>query len=208
MIFSYNKAAVGDVLMVVAGNPQGQKVSSESKESITRIFVKETGETVGWNFFKASELLPDLTGHGQIQLTLQQLIAVNIALKVAGFSEEIMSDGEAKIVTGFVKACKAHPDSDHLSITQTEVADGEILQIVCGASNIKAGLKVVVAKPGAMMPDGMMIWPGELRGVESLGMICSASELAVPNAPKAKGILELPFDTEVGVAFIGAEYVK
>ena len=53
-----------------------------------------------------------------------------------------------------------HPDSDHLSITQTEVDNGEILQIVCGAPNIKAGQKVVVAKPGAMMPDGLMIWPG------------------------------------------------
>ena len=89
--------------------------------------------------------------------------------------------------------------------TQTEVDNGEILQIVCGAPNIKAGQKVVVAKPGAMMPDGLMIWPGVLRGEESFGMICSAKELRLPNAPAKKGILELPFDAEVGSAFAVGE---
>ncbi|HFJ6866946.1 TPA: DUF4479 domain-containing protein, partial [Enterococcus faecium] len=61
--------------------------------------------------------------------------------------------------------------------------------------------KVVVAKPGAMMPDGMMIWPGTLRGVDSYGMICSARELHLPNAPAKKGILVLPEDAVVGEAF-------
>ena len=82
-----------------------------------------------------------------------------------------------------MKSCVEHPDSDHLSITETEVGDGEVLQIVCGAANIRKGLKVVVAKPGAMMPDGLMIWPGTLRGVESFGMICSAKELHLEGAP-------------------------
>ena len=75
------------------------------------------------------------------------------------------------------------------------------MQIVCGAPNIEAGQKVVVAKPGAMMPDGMMIWPGTLRGVDSYGMICSARELHLPNAPAKKGILVLPEDAVVGEAF-------
>ena len=65
----------------------------------------------------------------------------------------------------------------HLSVTEIKVDNGEVLQIVCGAANIRKGLKVVVAKPGAMMPDGLLIWPGELRGVESFGMVCSAKEL-------------------------------
>ena len=76
-----------------------------------------------------------------------------------------------------------------------------MLQIVCGAPNIRKGLKVVVAKPGAMMPDGLLIWPGELRGVASAGMICSAKELQLTNAPKKRGILELPQDAETGSAF-------
>ena len=79
--------------------------------------------------------------------------------------------------------------------------NGTVLQIVCGAPNIEAGQKVVVAKPGAMMPDGMMIWPGTLRGVDSYGMICSARELHLPNAPEKKGILVLPEDAVVGEVF-------
>ena len=58
---------------------------------------------------------------------------------------------------------------------------------MCGAPNIEAGQKVVVAKPGAMMPDGMMIWPGTLRGVESFGMICSAKRIAVAKCSRKEG---------------------
>lgn len=206
MIFSYNKEAVGDTLLVIATNVNGQEVDHESRGMITRVFVKETGVTVGWNFFSISSQLNDLTGNGQVHLNDAQLETLNSLLKAEGFTEQVSDDRLPKIVTGFVKSCKAHPDSDHLSITQTEVGNGEVLQIVCGAPNIKAGLKVVVAKPGAMMPDGLMIWPGELRGVESHGMICSARELNVPNAPAARGILELPFDIEIGEAFIGTDY--
>jgi tRNA-binding protein len=88
-----------------------------------------------------------------------------------------------------------------LHITETEIDGGETLQIVCGAPNIEAGQKVVVAKPGAMMPDGQMIWPGSLRGVESFGMICSARELHLPNAPEKKGILVLAEDAKTGEKF-------
>ena len=122
-------------------------------------------------------------------------------IKEAGFTETLIADNEPKIVVGYVKTCVPHPDSDHLSITETEVDNGHVLQIVCGAPNIEAGQKVVVAKPGAMMPDGLMIWPGSLRGVESYGMICSARELHLPDAPTEKGILVLPEDAVVGEAF-------
>ena len=73
---------------------------------------------------------------------------------------------------------------------------------MCGAPNIEAGQNVVVAKVGAMMPNGAMIWPGKLRGVESFGMLCAARELALPNAPQARGILVLdPIEFKVGEAF-------
>lgn len=206
MIFSYNKEHVGDTLLVTVANAAGNPVASESKGNITRVFVEETKETVGWNFFNLSSLLPNLTGNGQVYPSTEEIATLNSALKEAGFSETLEDDGRPKIVVGYVKECEAHPDSDHLSVTQTEVDNGEVLQIVCGASNIKQGLTVVVAKPGAMMPDGMMIWPGALRGVESLGMICSAKELHVPNAPEAKGILELPETMTVGEAFDAASY--
>ena len=107
------------------------------------------------------------------------------------------------LVIGEVLECYDHPDSDHLHITKIDF-DGkhESLQIVCGAPNIRKNLKVVVALPGAMMPDGMMIWPGELRGEKSFGMICSARELQLPNAPMKRGILELGPDAVVGSEFV------
>jgi tRNA-binding protein len=67
----------------------------------------------------------------------------------------------------------------------------ETLQIVCGAPNVDKGQKVVVAKTGAVMPSGMIIKDAVLRGVASSGMICSARELALPNAPQKRGILVL-----------------
>ena len=78
----------------------------------------------------------------------------------------------------------------------------EQLQIVCGAPNVEAGQKVVVAKVGAVMPSGMVIKDAELRGVASSGMICSMKELNLPNAPQEKGIMVLSDDYTVGQAFI------
>ncbi|WP_086314435.1 tRNA-binding domain-containing protein [Enterococcus sp. 7F3_DIV0205] len=201
MIFAYNKEHVGDVLMVIVADDKGQENRVERKGNVARVSIAEDGQVVAWNIFEASTLLGEIAGVGQIELTKEQLTKVNQELGQAGFNETLVEENEPKIVIGFVKSCKKHPDSDHLSITQTEVDNGEVLQIVCGAPNIKAGQKVVVAKPGAMMPDGLMIWPGVLRGVESFGMICSAGELRLPDAPAKKGILELPFDAVVGEAF-------
>lgn len=199
MIFAYNKAHIGDTLLVIVADDQGKENKFIRKDNIAQIKTVE-GEVVAWNFFHISEQLP-ISGNGQLHLTDEEVGKLNQMLAAAGFSEELVVDHEPKIVVGFVKSCEKHPDSDHLSITQTEVDHGEILQIVCGAPNIKAGQKVVVAKPGAMMPDGQMIWPGALRGVESFGMICSARELRLANAPQKKGILELPYDAVVGEAF-------
>jgi tRNA-binding protein len=206
MIFAYNKEHVGDVLMIIVADDQGKENKVERQDKIARVsLIDEPEQVVAWNIFQASELLGPIEGSGQVVLTDEQIALVNEAIAKAGFKENINKDEQPKIVIGFVKSCKKHPDSDHLSITQTEVDNGEILQIVCGAPNVKAGQKVVVAKPGAMMPDGLIIWPGVLRGVESFGMICSAKELRLPNAPAKKGILELPFDAKVGTAFqVGA----
>lgn len=202
MIFAYNPEHVGDVLLVIVADDHGKENQVERKGDVAKITTVEDGQVVAWNLFNASQHLDSLTGSGQITLTAEQVAQVNHELNVAGFSETIEADQAPKLVVGFVKSCKKHPDSDHLSITQTEVDHGELLQIVCGAPNIKAGQKVVVAKPGAMMPDGLIIWPGVLRGIESFGMICSASELRMPEVPKKKGILELPFDAVVGSPFL------
>ena len=199
MIFAYNKAHVGDTLLVMLADDQGLEQTVERKFNIAQI-KNSAGTIVGWNFFHVSEFL-ELTGNGAISLTDEQIDLLNEKLAISGFNEKLPYDHEPHFVVGFVKSCVPHPDSDHLSITETEVDNGEVLQIVCGAPNIREGLKVVVAKPGTMMPDGMLIWPGVLRGVESYGMICSAKELELPNAPQKKGILELSQDAVVGSEF-------
>ena len=99
-----------------------------------------------------------------------------------------------------LKLKRKHPDADKLSVLKVNVGN-EHLQIVCGAPNVEAGQKVVVAKVGAVMPSGMVIKDAELRGVASSGMICSMKELNLPNAPQEKGIMVLSNDYEIGQAF-------
>ncbi len=199
VIFAYNKENVGDTLMVIVKNDENKENIAERKENVARIQTKE-GTTVAWNFFNVSDYLM-IHGNGQVALTEKGIDVLNEQLKRAGFEERLAADLSPKFVVGYVKTCVDHPDSDHLHITETEVDGGETLRIVCGASNIEAGQKVVVAKPGAMMPDGQMIWPGNLRGVDSFGMICSAKELHLPNAPEKKGILVLDDDAKTGELF-------
>lgn len=201
MWLSFYNAQVGwDVLALTKGDISRDHLSTESKGSVTRIFNTETNETVSFNVFGISEHFTP-TGNGQVILTEEQEAAVNQVIKTAGFDDQITVDRSAKFVVGYVTECVPHEDSDHLSITQTEVDNGEVLQIVCGAANIRKGQKVVVAKPGAVMNDGLIIWPGELRGVKSNGMICSAKELGVENPTGKKGILVLDEQAETGKAF-------
>jgi phenylalanyl-tRNA synthetase beta chain len=108
-----------------------------------------------------------------------------------------------KIVFGHVLECEKHPDADKLNICKVDIGTS-IRQIVCGASNVRAGLDVVVATIGAVMPSGLVIKPVKLRGVESEGMICSASEIGLHDF--ADGILEL--DSSIGNFELGQEVCK
>ena len=103
------------------------------------------------------------------------------------------------VVVGEVLACERHPDADKLSVCQVEVGEGEPLQIVCGAKNVAGGMKVPVAKVGAVLPGDFRIKKAKLRGVQSLGMICSAAELGL--AESSEGIMPLPEDAPVGEDF-------
>lgn len=199
MIFAYNPKYVSDTLMVITDNDKNLEQTVERKDNVACLKT-EDGRIIGWNFFAISEVMT-LEGSGQVYLSDEQVAKLNELIRAAGFAEQLTPDHEPKFVVGFVKSCEPHEDSDHLSITEIEVDNNQTLQIVCGAPNIRKGLKVVVAKPGAMMPDGMLIWPGELRGVASYGMVCSAKELHLPNAPMKRGILELGNDAVVGEAF-------
>ena len=105
-----------------------------------------------------------------------------------------------KIIFGKVIECEKHPDADKLNVCQVDIGTST-RQIVCGASNVRAGLYVVVATIGAVMPDGMVIKPVKLRGVESEGMICSAKEIGLEDCQN--GIMEL--DSSIGDFTLGQE---
>lgn len=114
---------------------------------------------------------------------------------------DVPEEGLKKIVVGEVTACEPHPDSDHLSICQVDIGE-EITQIVCGAPNVKSGIKVIVALPGSRITGNVKIKKGKMRGQVSNGMICSLQELGYGDSviPKeyAEGIYYLPADAEVG----------
>lgn len=201
LVSSYNNQAFNDLLTIQLKPSTDKNQDFESKDDITRIFDKKSGDTVGYNFHTASQII-DTLENGPVTLSEEQVEALNEALKRAGFEEALEADTDPKFVVGYVQECEPHEDSDHLSVTKTEVNDGEVLQIVCGASNIAQGQKVVVAKPGATMPNGLVIWPGELRGVDSHGMITSARELGLDDSADGhKGIMVLDDEAEVGSAF-------
>ena len=105
-----------------------------------------------------------------------------------------------KIIFGKVLECEKHPDAEKLNVCQVDIG-ASVRQIVCGASNVRAGLEVVVATIGAVMPSGLVIKPVKLRGVESDGMICSATEIGIEDCQD--GILEL--DNCLGVFSLGQE---
>ncbi|WP_285046704.1 YtpR family tRNA-binding protein [Lactococcus petauri] len=199
MIATYNKN-VGDVLMLIVANNEGAEVTYERKADVARIFREDTGQTVGWNIFDIKKDWPDLA-QGQNDLSEHQVTELNVKLKAAGFDEQLTYDGQPKFVVAEILTMEDHADSDHLHVCQVEVGLDAPVQIVCGAPNAVVGMKTVAALPGAMMPSGSLIWPGALRGVPSYGMLCSARELDLPNAPQVRGISELNADLEAGSAF-------
>lgn len=100
------------------------------------------------------------------------------------------------VVVGEVLTVEQHPDADRLRVTTVNIGSGEPLQIVCGAPNVRAGMKAPVATIGAVLPGDFKIKKGKLRGVESQGMLCGASEIDLED--KIDGLLELPDDAPVG----------
>lgn len=207
MIFTYNKEHVGDVLMVILSDSKDKPLAVEKKGNVARIFCKDTQQTVAWNMFQVSDIVT-ITGNGQVFLTDEEVALLNQVLHKEGFTERLENDITPKFVVGEIVEMEAHPDSDHLMICQVKVAEDKVTQIVAGAPNAAVGLKTIVALPGAMMPNGSLIFPGELRGQTSLGMMCSPRELHLPNAPQKRGIIELDTDDVVGTPFDPVKHWK
>ncbi|WP_416827738.1 YtpR family tRNA-binding protein [Ectobacillus polymachus] len=195
----YNKEGIGDTLLIFLQDGNIDSRTFERKGDVVRIYDSESKETLGYNIFHASSYI-SISETGSITLTEELVNHINAIFEKNGCTEKIEADFSPKFVVGYVQEKEHHPNADKLNICKVDVGN-EMLQIVCGAPNVEAGQKVVVAKIGAVMPSGLVIKDAELRGVASSGMICSARELALPNAPEKKGILVLEDSYEVGKPF-------
>ncbi|MBU5341728.1 MULTISPECIES: YtpR family tRNA-binding protein [Bacillaceae] len=196
----YNKEGVGDIFLISLQPVNQANFTYEKKDDVVKIVNSETGETAGFNLFNASNYVSFTVTKGLVDLTEELVAKLNEIINSHGFTDQLTADLSPKFVVGYVKEKEKHPQADKLSVCKVDVGT-EILQIVCGAPNVDAGQKVVVAKIGAVMPSGLVIQPAELRGISSQGMICSARELALPNAPEKKGILVLEDTYTVGTEF-------
>jgi len=198
MNYYYNKEGIGDVLIIdlLKGIFEQQQVEKKGDIAI----ITSNDQTIGYNLFHASHYVT-LEGSGKIYGdqaflgTLQHIFAEH------DIEAELTVDPLPEFIIGFVEEMTAHPDADKLSICQVTIGEPSSLQIVCGAANVRQGQKVVVARVGAVMPNGMVIKHAMLRGFESAGMICSARELGLSNASAKKGILVLDDSEIIGSVF-------
>ena len=141
------------------------------------------------------ELVPNLTATPD---ELEQKMSTS-GIEVEGVTSP--QEGLSKLVVGEVLSSEDIPET-HLHITQVNVGTDEALQIVCGAPNVRVGMKVIVALVGARIADNYKIKKGKIRGVESLGMLCALDEIGIDekiNPMKHEdGIFEMPADAKVG----------
>ena len=120
----------------------------------------------------------------------------------------------SNVVVAEVVEVAKHPNADRLNVCQVDVGTGTLLNIVCGAPNVRAGMKAICAQAGAVLPPGadgkpFEIKVGKLRGVESQGMMCSAKELKI--SEESSGLMELPTDAPVGTSirdYLGLDDLK
>jgi phenylalanyl-tRNA synthetase beta chain len=131
------------------------------------------------------------------------LVTVTETLTRVGLEVEHVEDKAGDLsafVVGHILEANRHPNADKLQVCKVDVGRSEPLQVVCGAPNARAGLKVVFAAPGTVIPtSGVKLGASEIRGVPSAGMLCSARELGL--SEEHDGILELPADAPVGKPF-------
>ena len=147
-----------------------------------------------------------------IDISDQDLEMLAVKITESGINiEKVITNKIDNLVIGKVVSCIDHPDSDHLHLCQVDIGKDELQQIVCGAPNVKKGLKVIVALPGAVLPGDFAIKSSKIRGVESNGMICALYELGLEEKTDetyAKGIEELNENAPVGkdpLVYLGLE---
>ena len=189
-----NNQAFPSCLIVVIKDEE--TTSIEKRNNVTVIYNQD--EVIGYNIV-SEEFNTLKDGYHPIS---ENIDLINNILEKEGL-EQLEADLENYFKVGKVVECVEHPESDHLHICKVDIGS-EVLQIVCGAHNVEEGIKVVVACVNAIMPNGSLITAGNLRGVDSYGMLCSAYELGLIKE-HIKGLLILDETYNVGDSFKGGK---
>lgn len=185
MFITYNPTGIGDVLIIPLKQGKEAERTYETYGDVVKI-IDEKDQVYGYNIFNASSYIT-FEKSGQMLLTDDLVNKIETVFEKNELTDKLNVDTTPKFVIGHILEKEQHPDADKLSVCQVDVGE-ETVQIVCGAANVAARQKVVVAKVGATMPDGLAIKASKLRGVASNGMICSRKELGLPENPNEKGI--------------------
>lgn len=192
----YNYHTIGDVLLIISDlETKPNRVIKNG--DVTSLYLDD--KLIGINIFNISNVLK-IKSNGLIVLPLQKMIDVINNILINANVETLEYKKESGFKVGKVLTCEEHPDSDHMHVLTVDIGS-EVLDIVCGAPNVKEGQKVVVATLGATMFDGKKIVPSSLRGIKSNGMLCSPRELHLEGAPNIRGILVLDDDAIIGEDF-------
>jgi tRNA-binding protein len=195
----YNRQGIGDVLLVQLAGEGASCHHIEHRGHVVRLLDADN-RLIGINIFHVSSQGLHLNEAGRVELDQYVVNHIERILQENGVPDDLDFDLATKVVVGKIVKMDKHPDADRLQVCQVDVGDAQ-LQIVCGAPNVRVGERVVVARPGAVLPGNKQIRESRLRGVLSAGMICSAKELNMVNAPQEKGIILLNSTYPVGEEF-------
>ena len=192
----YNYHTIGDVLLIISDlETKPNRVVKNG--DVTSLYLDD--KLIGINIFNISNVLK-IKSNGLIVLPLKEMIDVINNILINANVETLEYKKESGFKVGKVLTCEEHPDSDHMHVLTVDIGS-EVLDIVCGAPNVKEDQKVVVATLGTTMFDGKKIVPSSLRGIKSNGMLCSPRELHLEGAPNVRGILVLDDDAIIGEDF-------
>ena len=192
----YNLKLIGDILLIILD----EEIIPNRKEKMDEdvVFIYHDDNLVGINIFNVSKLIK-IKSTGLIPLPNDQFIdVINSRLKKFNFILPYKKESGFKI--GKIIELEEHPESSHLHLLKVDIGS-EVLDIVCGASNVSIGAVVVVATIGTTMFDGSLIKKGKLLGYESYGMCCSERELNLTNDQNKRGLLILDDTYKLGEDF-------
>jgi len=198
MVIAYNNSGLNDILMCMI-NKNIDNVQITEKKIDNLVVLTQGEKIIGVNILNASQTGLSLPKGLALAPADDEIAEIENYINQKA-SLELSGNLQQQFTIGYVETSEPHPDSNKLSVCTVNVGN-EVLQIVCGAQNVKQDIFVVVSLCGCIMPSGIVIESANLRNVSSNGMICSAKELNLPEQYHTPGIMILPNTVKVGTAF-------